>query len=110
NENYVKHEETVENILEQLEAHKVPMLTLYNKKDLLEDTFIPREHPNLLISAYDETDLKKVQVKIEHILMEAWEKYEIRLKTENAHYLIKKEEQTIIFNSKLINITTVHTI
>ncbi|HLR64969.1 MAG TPA: GTPase HflX [Pseudogracilibacillus sp.] len=100
NENYVKHEETVENILEQLEAHKVPMLTLYNKKDLLEDTFIPREHPNLLISAYDETDLKKVQVKIEHILMEAWEKYDIRLQPENAHYLYQLEEQSIIINSE----------
>lgn len=100
NENYVKHEETVEDILEQLEAHKVPMLTLYNKKDLLEDTFIPREHPNLLISAYDETDLKKVQEKIEHILMEAWEKYDIRLQPENAHYLYQLEEQSIIINSE----------
>lgn len=100
NANYVKHEETVEDILEQLEAHKVPMLTLYNKKDLLEDTFIPREHPNLLISAYDETDLKKVQEKIEHILMEAWEKYDIRLQPENAHYLYQLEEQSIIINSE----------
>src|SRR5699024_6425445 len=39
-EGYVEQEETVHSILTELDAHTIPMLTVYNKKDLLERDFV----------------------------------------------------------------------
>src|SRR5699024_2343893 len=48
-EGYVEQEETVHSILTELDAHTIPMLTVYNKKDLLERDFVGGTSPNTII-------------------------------------------------------------
>src|SRR5690625_3005323 len=55
--NSEQHQSTVLRLLNDLGAREIPMLTVYNKKDLFKETVIPSLHPNMIISAYNEQDL-----------------------------------------------------
>src|SRR5699024_12328146 len=78
-EDVEQHQTTVLKLLKELGADKIPMLTVYNKKDLLDDSFIPMHHPNIIISALDDQDLHSLVVKIESVLKETWNQYIIEL-------------------------------
>lgn len=93
-ENQVEQQRTVMKLLEDLDSHTIPMLTVYNKKDLLQTDFFPIHHPNILISAYDHDDLHKMLTQMEKILMEQWRGYTIQINDGNM--LAKLERDTII--------------
>ncbi|MEK4801935.1 MULTISPECIES: GTPase HflX [Oceanobacillus] len=93
-ENQEEQQRTVMKLLEELDSHTIPMLTVYNKKDLLETEFFPIHHPNILISAYNHEELNQMLVRIEKILMEQWKSYSIQINDGNM--LAKLERDTII--------------
>ncbi|WP_068672325.1 GTPase HflX [Oceanobacillus sp. Castelsardo] len=93
-ENQVEQQKTVMKLLEELDSHTIPMLTVYNKRDLVETEFFPIQHPNILISAYDYDDLHKMLKRIEKILMEEWKSYSIQ--SNDGNMLAKLERDTII--------------
>lgn len=82
-----QHIDTVHSILKDLDAHTIPMLTVYNKSDLLTDHFFPTEHPSLVMSAYDRKDLDTLLVSIEKLLKEEWEHYHIELRPDQGKAL-----------------------
>src|SRR5699024_12400127 len=49
NDGYADQEETVLRILKELDADTIPMLTVYNKVDLLEETLFQTSHPSFNI-------------------------------------------------------------
>lgn len=82
--------------LEYLEAQHIPMLTLYNKKDLVKDDIIPVNHPYIFISAYERSDLQSVLEKIETLLKEQWDRYTIKLNPDEGKTLKRLEYETIV--------------
>lgn len=52
-----QQEDTVLNLIRDLDMQTVPMITVYNKKDLMEADFQPRLYPNILISALNPADV-----------------------------------------------------
>src|SRR5699024_9568241 len=96
NDNTNNHIDTVKEILHELNAGTILMLTVYNKKVLLEHDFIADSHPNMLISAYDEADIDKLRYKLEQLITEEWEQYSVTLYPKDAHLLYQFEDQTII--------------
>ncbi len=65
NEDYEGHERTVHELLEELDADRIPMLTVYNKEDQIRPDFIPSsKHRHLLISARREEDVKRLKADI----------------------------------------------
>lgn len=93
-ENQEEQQRTVMKLLEELDSHTIPMLTVYNKKDLLQTEFFPIHHPNILISAYNHEELNQMLARIEKILMEQWKSYSIQINDGNM--LAKLERDTII--------------
>lgn len=93
-ENQEEQQRTVMKLLEELDSHTIPMLTVYNKKDLLETEFFPIHHPNILISAYNHEELNQMLAQIEKIVMEQWKSYSIQINDGNM--LAKLERDTII--------------
>lgn len=93
---YVQHQETVLQLLKDLKADHLPMLTVYNKKDLLHETFIPNQHPAIVISAFDNDDIQKLLKKIEELLKQEWHKYALTLKQEEMNKLYSLEKGTMI--------------
>lgn len=92
----VQHQETVVKLLEDLDAANLPTLYVYNKKDLLNDDFFPLNHPFILVSAYEETDVQKTLEKIEKILMEEWIPYAKELEPNQGKIISQLERESII--------------
>lgn len=100
NEGYENQQETVIKILEDLDADKLPILTVYNKKDLLKESFFPSLHPNILISAYKDENQAALLNKIESMLKERWEHYAISLEAHQGREMHQLEMQSIVIHKK----------
>jgi GTPase len=74
---HIQQEKTVLKLLDELGAAHLPMLTVYNKKDLLQEDFIPNSFPSLTVSVHDSIDRKRVLHKIEEVLREEWDEYDV---------------------------------
>ena len=74
---HIQQEKTVLKLLDELGASHLPILTVYNKKDLLQEDFIPDSFPSLTVSVHDPIDRKRVMHKIEEVLREEWDEYDV---------------------------------
>ena len=93
-----QHQDTVNQLLKDLNADTIPMLTIYNKKDLFKEDIIPVNYPFIIISAYEQDDIRKLSEKIEDVLKEQWDKYILKLDPDEGKILIRLEHETIITN------------
>lgn len=91
-----QHQETVVKLLEELDAHHIPMLYVYNKKDLLNEQFFPSNHPFLLISANEEEDIQLTLKKMEDILMDEWNPFTVELESNQGKVLNQIEREAIV--------------
>lgn len=91
-----QHEQTVQSILKELDAHTIPMLTVYNKRDLLSADFFPTEHPNILISAYEQQDLDQLLIKMEDMLTNLWKHYTVELRPDEGKLMNQLSLQSIV--------------
>lgn len=95
-EDQIQHQETVLKLLKELDADKIPMLTVYNKTDLLEEELIPKLHPNVFTSAFKEDDIEKLIQKIEGIIKEHWPLYTVHLRADQGKEINELEIETIV--------------
>lgn len=107
NEGYEQQQETVLDILKELDAHSLPMLTVYNKADLLETRFFPSLHPNTVVSAYDQDDISDIIMKMEQLIVDEWEPYFISLHPNEGRIINQFDRQSIVTHKKY-NETTNH--
>lgn len=91
------HEQTVYQLLSELEADKIPILTIYNKEDLIDKTdFVPTTHPYLLISALDDNHIKHVKNKTERLIKEQWSHFALHVPESESTKLSKIRQYTIL--------------
>ncbi|MDE5412875.1 GTPase HflX [Alkalihalobacterium chitinilyticum] len=98
-ENFSEHEKTVLKLLEDLDVNEIPMLTVYNKADLIqdkEDVFV--HSSELLISAKDEKQLRKLQDKIEETLKQEMVFYKAKIHSDQGKLLARIKTETILLN------------
>ncbi|UCZ51636.1 GTPase HflX [Bacillus shivajii] len=96
NEDFPNHEKTVNQLLSELEADKLPILTVYNKRDALTGDFIPyTEGPSILMSAYHEKDLFKLKEKIEAVMEEDFSPYIVYINAHEGKLLHRLQQETI---------------
>lgn len=91
-----QHQQTVVKLLKELDADKIPMLYVYNKKDLLTDNFFPLNHPFILISAKEKEDIQLTLEKIEEVLMNEWQSYVVKLEPNQGKVISQLERESII--------------
>jgi GTPase len=106
--NLNKQQDTVLELLKELNAHTIPMLTVYNKKDLIKQDVIPINHPHLFISAYEAADINRVLTTIEHLLKKEWEYYAVSLPPDQGKLLQQLERNTIIEKKQFDEIRQVY--
>jgi len=94
--NIETQENTVLDILENLDMDSIPMLTVYNKKDLVEGEFYPTLFPNIIISALDTTDQQVLLERIEEAVLEQLDPYAIRVPADRGDILAQLKTETII--------------
>jgi len=91
-----QQQDTVLRLLKELQADTIPMLTVYNKKDLAEGSFFPMNHPHISISAYEQTDLSRLLIEIENILKNQWKTYTFILKPDQEKMVHRLKRETIM--------------
>ena len=92
-----RHEQTVLDLLKELEMEHIPVLTIYNKADKIEDTsFEPTLFPNILVSAYNEDDLERLKQKIWAISLENSEKFTVEIQPEESELLSLYRQKTLL--------------
>ncbi|WP_409305516.1 GTPase HflX [Peribacillus sp. SCS-155] len=97
NEDYFNHEKTVHDLLADLEVSQIPELTLYNKKDIRHPDFVPSsKEKSLIISAYDEQDLKSVLALIEEKVILEMEHYHVFVPSSEGKLLSQLKNETIL--------------
>ncbi|WP_099158180.1 GTPase HflX [Virgibacillus ndiopensis] len=92
----VQHQDTVLSLLDELGANTIPMLTVYNKTDKLNEDFIPSNHPSIQISAFDEQDVSRLLTKIEVILKDEWDWYSAEISPVEGKLINRIENETIM--------------
>ncbi|RID86934.1 GTPase HflX [Peribacillus asahii] len=97
NPDYFNHQTTVENLLQDLEATSIPMLTLYNKKDRKHADFLPTsKDQSLLISAYDQGDVETILETIEQSVISEMASYHVSLPSTEGRLLAQLKNETIL--------------
>ncbi|QKY69104.1 GTPase HflX [Lentibacillus sp. CBA3610] len=98
NSDLEQHQQTVNSLLNDLGAETIPKLTVYNKNDQLKTDFIPMQHPNMLISAIDSTDIHRLLEKLEETLKHEWDWYTVHLTPDRGKLLHRLKKETIMTN------------
>ncbi|SFD78701.1 GTP-binding protein HflX [Lentibacillus persicus] len=91
-----QHQKTVDRLLEELGANKIPKLVVYNKKDRLKTDFIPMQHPNILISAAESNDISRLREQLEAAIKREWDEYSVSLAPDEGKLLHRFEQETIV--------------
>jgi GTP-binding protein HflX len=95
--NYAGHEKTVKNLLREMEAEQIPALTLYNKKDRTEPSFIPSPHgEHVRVSAFHQEDLQMLRNRIEAEMKKLMNPYHIKVPAEEGRLLTLLRTETIL--------------
>jgi GTP-binding protein HflX len=91
----ITHEKTVRALLEELGADELPMLTIYNKKDLLQTPFIVPKG-SLLVSARDINDRNRILAEIESQIMQQMVPFHVLLDADKGKLLNDIKLNTIL--------------
>ncbi|MGF3114627.1 GTPase HflX [Facklamia sp. P12934] len=93
---HLMHEETVNRILKDIEADHIPVLTVYNKKDAMEESFVAVQKPNITISALEATDIEKLKEAIWALCIQSAEAYSVKILPEEADLLSHYQQNTLV--------------
>lgn len=100
--NYKKHLEVTENVLNELNLGKKDKLVVFNKKDLLQDQFLPkivrRQYPNcFVVSSNDKEDIRKLREHIINYFLSKQLNYDLFIPYERGdlHSIIKAKTNIV---------------
>lgn len=99
-ENAIEHEKTVKEILTELNADHLPVLTVYNKMDLLNQEFIPYSQPSIQINAKNNEDLIRLTHKIEEVLKQNWEHYDVFIPAGEGKLIHRLKHESIVVSQE----------
>ncbi|MBU5595044.1 GTPase HflX [Amphibacillus sp. MSJ-3] len=105
---YEQQQETVVNLLKELEADHIPMLTIYNKMDRVDVDFIPLLKPSIKVSVLDAEDRLRILDQTEKIIKDIWTHYERQIPADQGKLLQQYKQHSIITNEQFIEAEEVY--
>lgn len=97
NADYFQHEKTVNKLLADLEVKDIPQITVYNKRDIKHPDFVPTTNtPLIFISAYDKEDRNELKRRIEKVIIEMMEQYQVSIPSTEGKLLAQLKNETIV--------------
>lgn len=89
-------EETVVELLEDMDSHHVPRLAVYNKADLADADFVPQLSPHITVSAKDEEDVLRLHEAVEEHIKEILVPYRRILPAQEASELAHMQKESLV--------------
>jgi GTPase len=97
NPDYFQHEKTVNDLLEDLDIHQIPQITVYNKKDIQHPDFVPTaKTETVFISAFNKEDREKLKQKIEEVMIGMMNDYHVTIPSTEGKLLSQLKNETIL--------------
>ncbi len=96
NPDYYNHEQTVHDLLKELDVSGIPMLTVYNKKDLQLADFVPHTNRSINVSAFVKEDVNELLETIERYVREEMKYYELHVSPSEGKLLASLKRDTIV--------------
>ncbi|QFT88957.1 GTPase HflX [Bacillus sp. THAF10] len=94
---HVNHEKTVMKLLKDLGVEGIPMLTVYNKKDMVLEAFTPSYQEEMVhISAIDKNDILTLRKKVEEFLMKEMSPFFIKVPAEEGKLIAMLKQEGIV--------------
>jgi GTP-binding protein HflX len=98
-EDRLQHEQTVVELLNDLDLEQIPVLTVYNKSDQIdEDEFIPTLFPNVLMSAKSTLGKEHLTRVVREKMMELLTPYEFDLDSSQGQQLSELTRHTLLLS------------
>ncbi|WP_243291851.1 GTPase HflX [Bacillus sp. FJAT-47783] len=97
NPDYESHENTVYQLLEDLEVNDVPIVTVYNKKDQQLADFVPTSQGECIqVSAFNEKDLARLKVEIQQQLEKEMIPYSVTVPVTEGKWIVQLKKDSIV--------------
>lgn len=97
NPDFEQHEETVLRLLKELGADEIPILTVYNKIDLLKQPFIALPgNQSVSISAFVDHDVFRLKQEIESMAKEEMSYFQARIPLTEGKLLVKLAAESLV--------------
>jgi GTPase len=97
NPDYYNHEQTVYKLLDELGVSNVPIITVYNKRDIAHRNFVPSMKTEaIIISAFNAHDLHKLRQFIEETMIKQMVYYHIWIPSNEGKLLAQLKAETIL--------------
>lgn len=93
---HIMHEETVEQLLQELDMANIPILTVYNKQDQLQEPFSATLFPNVVISALNPEDIETLKSAIWDICIAHAEYFEVEVLPTEGDLLALYRQKTLV--------------
>ena len=94
--NFLMHEKTVHELIEELEMETIPMVTIYNKSDLIVGEFQPNAYPSLVMSAENSTDIERLREFLASQMKAEMDHYEEWVEVYEAQKLSQLQQNTLV--------------
>lgn len=94
--NFLTHEKTVQDLVQELSMETIPMVTVYNKADRIEGEFQPNAYPSILLSAVQATDVERLKIFLREQMMEHMTHYEESVAVYDAQRLATLQQTTLV--------------
>jgi GTP-binding protein HflX len=97
NPDYFNHEETVYELLDELKVTGIPIITVYNKQDIVHPNFVPSSKTeSIMISAFREADLIRLRQMIEETVVKLMKPYYALIPSNEGKLLAQLKSDTIL--------------
>ncbi|WP_175989698.1 GTPase HflX [Bacillus sp. Marseille-Q1617] len=97
NPDYHQHEETVLSLLKDLGMEGLPVLTVYNKRDISHPEFVPVSGAGqIMVSAIDSEDRKQLLLKVEEMVKNQMDPYHVMIPASEGKVLSQLKNETIL--------------
>lgn len=95
----LQHEHTVVELLEGLDLERIPVLTVYNKSDQIDEAeFVPTLFPNVLVSAKSTVGKEQLTKAVREKMMELLVPYEFDIPSNQGQQLSELTRRTLLLS------------
>lgn len=98
-EDRLQHEQTVVELLNDLDLEQLPVLTVYNKSDQIDESdFVPTLFPNILVSAKSTLGKEELTKAVREKMMELLIPYEFDIPSNQGQQLSELKRHTLLLS------------
>ncbi|NRG45223.1 GTPase HflX [Bacillus sp. CRN 9] len=97
NPDYYQHEQTVQQLIEELENEHIPQIIVYNKKEMMHQDFVPTSGKETVqISALNSDDRMKLKLELEQVIIRLMDAYHVEIPASEGKLLSLLKNETIL--------------